>query len=87
MSEFLIEKEITNKQRSKAKRCPKCRGYLIRFGGAEWKSSGTAVSFVVGRVCKRCEVFYINPRYEHFKIIYDKIGEKTNKIEIIEDNI
>lgn len=73
--------------RAKAKKCPKCGIYLIRFGGAEWKYSGTAVSFVVGRVCKRCKIFYINPRYEDFKIIYDKIGEKTNKIENFEENI
>ncbi len=61
--------------------------YLIRFGGAEWKYSGTSVSFVVGRVCKRCKIFYINPRYEDFKIIYSKIGEKTNEIQNIEENI
>jgi len=67
--------------RARAKRCPKCGGYLIRFGGSEWKFSGTAVSFVVGRVCKRCEIFYLNPRFEHFKIIYSKIGEKTYEIE------
>jgi len=73
--------------RSRAKKCPNCGGYLIRFGGSEWKYSGTAVSFVVGRVCKRCKIFYLNPKYEDYKIIYNKIGEKTNEIQTTEKYI
>ena len=70
---------VINPNRSKCKRCPKCNGRLIRFGGQEWNGkAGLSLSFTVGRVCKRCEVFYINPKFKECKIIFHKIGASQN---------
>ncbi len=56
------------------RRCQQCDGFMIRIGGYEYQNKiGQNVSFILGRVCKRCNRLYINPVFKDFAIIYDKI--------------
>jgi len=74
MSEFLIEKEKT-KERSQVRRCPECDGRLIKFGGHDWSvKRGQSYAFTIGRICKRCDILFLDPRFKVCKIIYSKIG-------------
>jgi len=62
-------------RRTRGKHCPNCDSLMIRFGGYEYKDKiGSSVSFIVGRVCKKCGVFYLNPRFKEWKFIFDKQG-------------
>jgi len=75
MSEFLIEKEKTKEERSVVRICPKCDGRLIKFGGYDWSViKGQSYSFTIGRICKRCDILYLDPRFKVCKIIYSKLG-------------
>ncbi len=66
--------------RTSIKRCPDCLGKLIKFGGYEYQDkSGQSFSFIVGRVCKRCSILYIDPRLKNFKVIFHKIGGNGEK--------
>jgi len=70
--------EKTN--RINIKRCPECVGRLIKFGGYEYQNkTGMSVSFIVGRVCKRCNILYIDPKFKQFKLIFNNIGELGEK--------
>jgi len=64
------------------KRCPKCLGRLIKFGGYEYQDQrGQSFSFIIGRVCKRCSILYIDPRFKNFELIFHKIGGNNEKLE------
>ena len=60
---------------NRARKCPNCGTNLISFGGVEWKKvEGETHTFKIGRLCKRCDIFYIDPRFKDIKIIYHKIA-------------
>ena len=64
-------------KRTRAKKCPECMRNLIRFGGVVWNATdGCTTTFTIGRLCKFCEIFYINPKFKDVKIIYSAIGGK-----------
>lgn len=66
--------------RARVRKCTECGNMLIRFGGHEYDyDAGHAVPFIVGRVCKRCNIFFINPKFKEYKIIYHKIGDNCEK--------
>ena len=70
-----LDQAIEVKTRTNIRRCPKCIGRLIKFGGYEYKDkTGMSVSFTVGRACKRCNILYIDPKFNNCKIIFHKIG-------------
>lgn len=74
MSDFIVEKEKT-KVRSQVRICPKCDGKLIKFGGYDWSATkGQSYSFTIGRICKRCDILFLDPRFKVCKIIYSKLG-------------
>jgi len=71
------QKQIQNNpnKRNKCRRCPKCYAFLIRFGGQEWSNDLCQnVSFTIGRICKRCGLLYINPKFADCRIIFHDIG-------------
>jgi len=62
-------------KRTRAMKCPKCTRYLIKFGGTVYNTvTGETKPFTVGRVCRICEIFYIDKRFKDVKIIYSDIG-------------
>jgi len=71
-----LDQPIEVRTRSNIRRCPKCIGKLIKFGGYEYNSElGQSISFTVGGVCKRCNILYIHPRFKDCKIIFNKTGK------------
>jgi len=70
-----FDQVIEVRTRAIIRRCPECVGKLIKFGGYEYQDDrGSNVSFHVGRVCKRCNILYIDPKFKNNKIIFNKIG-------------
>lgn len=68
-------------KKTRAIKCPKCHRDLIKFGGYVYnKSTGETRPFTVGRVCRICEIFYINKKFKDVKIIYSDIGGKQTII-------
>lgn len=61
----------------RAMKCPECTRNLIKFGGTVYNTvTGETKPFTVGRVCRICEIFYINKMFKDVKIIYSDIGGK-----------
>ena len=72
--------DLKPRSRITNRRCPECIGKLIKFGGYEYQDrTGMSVSFIVGRVCKRCNILYIDPRFKSHKVILHKIGGNNEK--------
>ncbi len=72
---MILNQTVEIRTRAVIRRCPECVGKLIKFGGYEYQNeSGSSVSFHVGRVCKRCNILYIDPKFFNCKIIFNKIG-------------
>jgi hypothetical protein len=70
-----LDQPIEVRTRAVIRRCPECVGRLIKFGGYVYQDQmGSNVSFHVGRICKRCNILYIDPKFEKSKIIFNKIG-------------
>ncbi len=69
-------------RRTRARKCPECHRNLIKFGGVTWNSSdGGTTTFTIGRLCRFCEIFYINPKFKEVKIIYSNLGGKEIRIQ------
>lgn len=63
------------KIRGRAKLCLNCNEPMIKFGGTKQDhDTGGTKSFVIGRICKRCGILYINPKYKDLKVIYHNVG-------------
>ena len=71
---------ITISQRTRARKCVKCGENMIKVGGYEYDNKlGSSVSFVVGRICKRDNILYLNPELKGIEIIFHKIGGNSEK--------
>lgn len=69
--------------RARIRKCTECGNSLIRFGGSEYNDNeGRAVQFIVGRVCKRCRILFISPKFKEHKIIVHKVGDNCEKKEV-----
>ncbi len=72
-----IQRNQKAMKKTRARKCPECLRGLIKFGGTTWNSStGETTTFTVGRLCRFCEIFFINPKFKDVKIIYSSIGGK-----------
>ncbi len=67
-------------QRTRARKCVKCGENMIKVGGYEYDNKlGSSVSFIVGRICKRDNILYLDPKLEGIEIIFHKIGGNSEK--------
>ena len=58
-----------------AKMCPKCGKKLIKVVGEGYDTAAEDHFLIrLARVCKYCQIIFINPNFQKFKIEYNEIG-------------
>lgn len=62
-------------------RCSGCKKNLLKVISESYDSAGFGYRFTVGRLCKNCKMFYINPDLKQYKRKISSIGSDHEKIQ------